>query len=528
MSLQEKRAMLDQRASSNTVAADAPKSESAPLLSRAEYAEALARLREAHPWVGEAILRPAPGHLEPLARALRDIEEIAGLPALSGTNIAFLRAITDEYSSFAIYLDLATISPVQRSAIDDALRVARTLAKHRCAACGTRVERGWTRCTPHADERVLYQEDLVRLAPVEVDECDLYATTDLPEPEATAPDESPTAAESVDPNVPSIEVFSHADLAHLKTTAEGKDRETSARIQAIVKQMRRTSSRKALALLPADWRAVLANLKREFPNFSAFLDWAERAMALSALGDRRLSLSPALLVGPPGVGKTELVSQLADRFDTVMFFISMASAQTGADLAGSAAFWANTQPGRLFDALVFGERANPILILDEIDKISADRYDPLGPLHGLLESRTAATFQDLSVPEITLDASAVVYFATANSLENIPAPIISRFTVFEIPPPSRPQMRIIVRSMYRKLLANEPWGSAFDPELDAALVERLAGIPPRAVKQLLRAALGQAALAERRCLTADDLPPPSPETFWVPVVWAKMIPDAIH
>jgi ATP-dependent Lon protease len=91
-----------------------------------------------------------------------------------------------------------------------------------------------------------------------------------------------------------------------------------------------------------------------------------------------------------------------------------------------------------------------LIILDEIDKCSADRYDPLAALYSLLETETAARFQDQSLPEILMDLSRVRFFCTANRIDRIPEPLLTRLTVFEIDRPSADQLRGVLRSMFRR------------------------------------------------------------------------------
>jgi len=142
------------------------------------------------------------------------------------------------------------------------------------------------------------------------------------------------------------------------------------------------------------------------------------------------------MLGEPGVGKTEFMLTLANDLNTTLEIIDISTSQSGASLSGSDNYWSNTKTGMLFNALIFGELANPILLLDEIDKgRSDDGYDPLAALHQLLEQRQAKEFCDLSVPEIKIDASHVLWIATANNIELIESQIVDRFTVFNISVP---------------------------------------------------------------------------------------------
>jgi hypothetical protein len=120
-------------------------------------------------------------------------------------------------------------------------------------------------------------------------------------------------------------------------------------------------------------------------------------------------------------------------------------------------FWANSHEGRLFWHLVASPVANPVVVLEEIDKVSSlgggtGERSALGALHVLLERSTARRFCDLALPELLLDASRVLWFATCNQIELVPEPIRQRFVTFEIPRPEVNQARQIATFVFAHLL----------------------------------------------------------------------------
>jgi ATP-dependent Lon protease len=161
----------------------------------------------------------------------------------------------------------------------------------------------------------------------------------------------------------------------------------------------------------------------------------------------------------------------------------------------------------LFNALVFNQVANPIVMMDEIDKVRGDKsYNPLAALHQLLELRQAKRFRDLSVPELNVDASHVIWIATANTLDNIDKPIIDRFTVFPIADPSRTQMSAIVTNQYQRFIDTHPCGKIFEGNrILPEVLDELCKHHPRKVRKMLDQAFGLAAIHKRSYLTVDDI-----------------------
>ncbi len=250
----------------------------------------------------------------------------------------------------------------------------------------------------------------------------------------------------------------------------------------------------------------MGDLYTLLPNFTEVLDDVKRHVALSQDCRDGLEVTPILLLGLPGIGKTHFAKKLADLLGTGMNLVPMSSMTAGWLLSGSSSQWKGAKPGKVFEALVDGQYANPVIVIDEIDKAAADaQYDPLGALYSLLEHDTAGNFTD-EFADVPIDASQVIWITTANDPRGIPDPILNRMNVFEIAPPTPEQARAIGANLYRSIRADHDWGKHFDPEPDNDLLECLVEMAPRDMRRALMTGFGNARLAGQRTLKVDDIP----------------------
>ena len=251
--------------------------------------------------------------------------------------------------------------------------------------------------------------------------------------------------------------------------------------------------------------AATDDLVETSPNFGAVIDDLRKFLALALAGNEAVQFTPMLLVGEPGLGKTYFAKKLAQALGTGFEFVSMSSLTAGWVLTGASAQWHNARPGKVAQTLIEGEYANPVVVLDEVDKAGGDaRYDPMGALYSLLERDTASHFKDEFI-DVDMDASHILWVATANDESAIPEPILNRMNVYEIERPDADGSRRIALAVYREILDAHRWPFPAAPA--EAVVERLAAIPPRDMRKLLLDAFGTARLAGRDHLVAEDIDP---------------------
>lgn len=251
----------------------------------------------------------------------------------------------------------------------------------------------------------------------------------------------------------------------------------------------------------------LKTLRESQPHFGAVIDLVRQQMLLATARGKPLLLPPILLFGDPGVGKTHFTQMLAGALHTTIRRQAFDSSTTDAALMGSDKYWGNTTFGSIFELICLGDCANPVVLLDEIDKSnSGSTYayrDPLSPLHTLLEPITSSKVRDASVG-LEFDASRIVYVATANDPTRVPMSLRSRFCEFHIEPPAGAHAlqvaRVIATAVHEEMAL-----PAFEP-VQQELVKLIAHLSAREQGQVLRRAFAAAIANGRNCLVRPDLP----------------------
>ncbi len=198
---------------------------------------------------------------------------------------------------------------------------------------------------------------------------------------------------------------------------------------------------------------ALREISQSFENLAEPISRIRTSLVLaSCMKPEDFHIRPMLLLGEPGIGKTYLASHLGNALGVPIEKISAGGAQGGFQITGSHSSWTDSRPGVIFSLLAKGDSASPVVMIDEVDKIVDSKYPVLPVLLDLLELETSRHFKD-EYFEMPIDASKVIFIMTANSLEKVPAPLVSRCEVFNIPMPGKQQRLRIIESLIAKLCA---------------------------------------------------------------------------
>jgi ATP-dependent Lon protease len=248
---------------------------------------------------------------------------------------------------------------------------------------------------------------------------------------------------------------------------------------------------------------ALAAERSRCPGFETIIDLVSRSAMLSRRTGSPMFVPPLLLAGPPGVGKTHASGRIARALATDVHIINCATnSDFQALTVGHPTSWKAAAMGRLTEAMTSGASAQPVIVLDEIDKLVTHASEqPYHSLLAVLEAENSRALLDEFL-RVHFDLSRAIIVATANDVGLLPDYIRDRLTTFAIAPP-RDEALLAVAGLIASDIVAELRGGVDVPGED--VLRRAARHNPRRIGKLLRLAFGFAAAEDRSALTLYDI-----------------------
>ncbi|KXW57254.1 AAA family ATPase [Ferrovum myxofaciens] len=320
------------------------------------------------------------------------------------------------------------------------------------------------------------------------------------------PDSSPKAVLKTKRSKRAVRIFDQGAVAQMAANSTKSNSDLKKLWAPHLESMRQNDGYRDLP----DFKLFLSKsydpLKELFENFSPVLNFLRGEMVLNgASKPEAFRITPVLLNGPPGVGKTAFSQALAKALKLPFVKLAAGGMQHAASLTGTASHWSNSEPGEVFKLISSGKSATAILLFDEADKLS-DRLDCsiLPALLDLLERESARSYRDECLG-LAFDASRLIVLLTSNNIEYMDAALRSRCKIFTIEKPKATQKRLVIQHEFEQI--NRTLLKSKRIKLDSETVDKLirADMDVRVLISTVRASAIKAIESGGRLLTLVEI-----------------------
>lgn len=247
-------------------------------------------------------------------------------------------------------------------------------------------------------------------------------------------------------------------------------------------------SRLPLTLVASNLELIITTLNQEFPWFhSANTEIYRQLYARLHSSTPAFKLRPLLLAGTPGIGKTSWVKRVAELCNVPFSTVMAAGSADSMYLKGTARGWSSARPGAIARLIATERVANPLVLVDEIDKAATDTRNGsiLDVMLQLIEPATNKNYLDECL-QVPCDFSWVSWIATCNKLGGLPKPLLDRFTVVLIEKPGPEHAQTIINGSIKAYAAELGIDERMLHKLDGEDIKILTSLSPREINRVVR------------------------------------------
>lgn len=278
--------------------------------------------------------------------------------------------------------------------------------------------------------------------------------------------------------------------------------EDSQKVNSFIKSIEKKGFKRELIAVTSKSVEAVNALKASFPNFAHVIDFIHRHMVLGLMSTPSyFTMPPIALGGEAGVGKTQFCQALAKAIEIPFEFNSCSTNNAEFLISGLDRGFSTSSPGLIAKYFQLNNVGNPLFIMDEFEKPSqVPRGNAGGTFHGsfytLLEPSSAKHFED-NFFKIRFNTSHINWIMTVNEFEELPKPIQSRLTFFDIESPSDTQKAAITKSIYSSLAEEFMINRRirFSSELSPKVIKLLGSTNPRMIRKALENAMAKCVMS---------------------------------